>query len=88
MNRVLTDLSAVRVLTVDEQAALRGGLSSLAITLIGLGIVGVGAYAVSRGYHRGINNKIKQLFRMAPRVSNTRRSNCVTWSDGERNCYA
>jgi hypothetical protein len=92
MSRIkLTDLATTRQLTQREQADVRGGLSWLAIGGIaaaGFGIYKLGAHVVAKGYIKGINNRIQQLFKMAPQVNRTRRTNCVTWYDGERTCYA
>jgi hypothetical protein len=92
MTRIkLTDLAGIRRLTEREQADVRGGLSWLAIggvAAAGFGIYALGSHLVAKGYIKRINNKVQQLFRMAPQVNRTRRTNCITWSDGERNCYA
>lgn len=83
MTRInLTDLAAVQPLTEREQADVHGGLSWAAV--LGLAAAGAGGVALATYlYNRvqfqginGINGRIKQLFRMAPQVNRTRRSNC------------
>lgn len=94
MKRIkLTDLSAVRNLTPEEQNRVEGGVSWAAIggmTVAGILIYKYGARVVDWAYDKlGRIKTIRDLLKMAPKIRARRRtSNCVTWADGERNCYA